>query len=48
VKRKARPVALYTVGHSTRSLDELVNLLRIWGVQTLVDIRTVPRSRKNP
>ncbi len=39
---------MYTVGHSTRSLDELVNLLRGWGVETLVDIRTIPRSRKNP
>lgn len=39
---------LYTVGHSTRSLDELVELLRAFGVSTLVDIRTVPRSRTNP
>jgi uncharacterized protein (DUF488 family) len=41
-------VVVYTVGHSTRSLDELVNLLRGWGVETLVDIRSIPRSRKNP
>jgi uncharacterized protein (DUF488 family) len=41
-------VVVFTVGHSTRSLDQLVDLLRVWGIQTLVDIRTVPRSRKNP
>jgi uncharacterized protein (DUF488 family) len=39
---------LYTVGHSTRSLDELVALLRSFDVAVLVDIRTVPRSRHNP
>jgi uncharacterized protein (DUF488 family) len=40
--------AIYTVGHSNRSLDDLVALLRPFGVTTLVDIRTVPRSRHNP
>lgn len=39
---------VYTVGHSTRSLDELTALLRAFGVTMLVDIRTVPRSRTNP
>ncbi|HSC47003.1 MAG TPA: DUF488 domain-containing protein [Gammaproteobacteria bacterium] len=39
---------LHTVGHSTRSLDELVALLRENGVAHLVDVRTVPRSRHNP
>jgi uncharacterized protein (DUF488 family) len=39
---------IYTVGHSTRSLDELVALLRAFDVTVLVDIRTIPRSRHNP
>jgi uncharacterized protein (DUF488 family) len=39
--------ALLTVGHSTRPLNELVALLREQGVQRLVDVRTVPRSRRN-
>ncbi|EPX61801.1 hypothetical protein D187_010420 [Cystobacter fuscus DSM 2262] len=39
---------IYTVGHSTRSAEELVELLQAHGIQTLVDIRTVPRSRTNP
>jgi 3-methyladenine DNA glycosylase/8-oxoguanine DNA glycosylase len=41
-------VRLYTVGHSTRTLEELVALLRTFGVTLVCDIRTVPRSRHNP
>lgn len=39
---------LYTVGHSTRSLDELVEVLRSASVTCLVDIRKIPRSRTHP
>ena len=39
---------VYTVGHSTRSLEELIALLKAHGATRLVDIRTVPRSRRNP
>jgi uncharacterized protein (DUF488 family) len=41
-------MVVYTIGHSTRTLEELVRMLRVSGVQTLVDVRTVPRSRTNP
>ncbi len=41
-------VRLRTIGHSTRSFDELVALLRAFEISVLVDVRTVPRSRKNP
>jgi uncharacterized protein (DUF488 family) len=41
-------VRIYTVGHSTRSLDELIALLRAFEVSVLADIRTIPRSRHNP
>jgi uncharacterized protein (DUF488 family) len=44
----SRGVRLYTIGHSTRTLDELVGLLRGSGVSILADIRTIPRSRHNP
>jgi uncharacterized protein (DUF488 family) len=37
-----------TVGHSTRSLDEFLALLRENGVTEVVDIRSIPRSRHNP
>jgi uncharacterized protein (DUF488 family) len=49
--RRARGWAharIYAVGHSTRSAQELVELLRAHGVGMLADIRTVPRSRTNP
>jgi len=36
------------LGHSTRPLEELITLLSSCGVKVLADIRTVPRSRKNP
>jgi uncharacterized protein (DUF488 family) len=39
---------ILTVGHSTRPVEEFVALLRAHGVRTLVDVRTVPRSRHNP
>lgn len=39
---------LYTIGHSTRTASELVEALRAAGVSVLADIRTVPRSRRNP
>ena len=39
---------VYTIGHSTRALDELIALLRAHGVAHLVDVRTVPRSRRHP
>jgi uncharacterized protein (DUF488 family) len=39
---------LYTIGHSTRTYDELVTILRAWHVTTLIDIRRFTRSRTNP
>ena len=39
---------LFSVGHSTRTFDELVALLRAHGVASVVDIRTVPKSRRHP
>jgi uncharacterized protein (DUF488 family) len=40
--------AIFTVGHSTLPLEEFVGLLEVYDVGCLVDIRTVPRSRRNP
>ncbi len=39
---------LYTIGHSTRSLDELIEALRAHGIRRLVDIRSFPMSRRLP
>jgi uncharacterized protein (DUF488 family) len=41
-------IPFFTIGHSTRSLEEFVGLLKGAEVRRLVDIRTVPRSRTNP
>lgn len=39
---------IYTIGHSTRPIDEFITLLRDHQITQLVDIRTVPGSRHNP
>ena len=39
---------IYTIGHSTRSIPEFCDLLRRGPVELVVDVRTVPRSRRNP
>ncbi|MBX6772613.1 MAG: DUF488 domain-containing protein [Chloroflexi bacterium] len=39
---------IYALGHSTRPLDELIALLDRYGITTLADVRTIPRSRRNP
>ena len=40
--------SLYTIGHSTRTLDELIEALKAHDIQTLVDIRAFPMSRRLP
>ena len=40
--------AIFTVGHSTLPIERFVALLRVYGIERLADIRTVPRSRHNP
>jgi uncharacterized protein (DUF488 family) len=39
---------VYTIGHSTRAIDDFVALLRQHAIAALVDIRTIPHSRRNP
>ncbi len=39
---------ILTIGHSTRTLEEFLELLRAHGVTRLVDVRSMPRSRRNP
>lgn len=38
----------FTIGHSTRSIEEFASLLREANIQLLVDVRSIPRSRTNP
>jgi len=39
---------IFTVGHSTRTLEELVALVKAHGVQAIADVRIFPRSRRYP
>jgi uncharacterized protein (DUF488 family) len=48
MKSSAETLPVFTIGHSTRTIPEFVELLRAGAVQLVVDIRTVPRSRRNP
>jgi len=38
----------YTIGHSTRSIEEFVELLSPRQIKLVIDVRTIPRSRTNP
>ena len=42
------PPTVLTIGHSTRAIEEFSRLLKAHGVTRVVDVRTVPRSRRNP
>ncbi|HEV2616904.1 MAG TPA: DUF488 domain-containing protein [Candidatus Acidoferrales bacterium] len=39
---------ILTIGHSNRPIEDFLALLKAHGVERLVDVRTVPRSRHNP
>jgi uncharacterized protein (DUF488 family) len=41
-------LCIFTIGHSTRPIDEFLEMLQAHGVRRLVDVRTVPRSGHNP
>jgi uncharacterized protein (DUF488 family) len=42
------PVRIFTIGHGTRPAEELVECLQRAGVESLVDVRRFPGSRRNP
>jgi len=39
---------IFTIGHSNRTLEYFFDLLRAYKIETILDIRTIPRSRHNP
>lgn len=47
-RRGRPPLTIFTIGHSTRPIDEFISLLSAHGIRQLVDVRTIPRSRHNP
>jgi len=45
---KYNNMQIFTVGHGTRSIEELIELLKTYKIERIVDVRTIPRSRYNP
>lgn len=43
-----RSTSFFTIGHSTRTIQEFVRLLQIADIRIVIDVRTIPRSRTNP
>ncbi|MBN2014663.1 MAG: DUF488 domain-containing protein [Candidatus Altiarchaeota archaeon] len=39
---------LFTIGHSTRSLEDFIGLLKEYGIDEVIDVRSIPWSRHNP
>jgi uncharacterized protein (DUF488 family) len=39
---------VFTVGHSTLPIERFLSLLAAYGIEQVADVRTVPRSRRNP
>jgi uncharacterized protein (DUF488 family) len=39
---------IFTIGHSTRTLQEIISILKAYNIALLIDVRTVPRSKHNP
>ncbi len=46
--RNDASIKLWTIGHSTRSADEFIDMLRAHEIQSLVDVRSFPGSRRYP
>jgi uncharacterized protein (DUF488 family) len=42
------PLVVFTIGHSTRPIKDFIRLLKAHGVERVIDVRTIPRSRHNP
>ena len=39
---------IFTIGHSTRDINDFILLMKEYGIEEIVDIRTIPKSRHNP
>jgi len=47
-KRKNKLLTVMTVGHSNRTWSDFLEILRAHGIKRVVDVRTIPKSRRNP
>ena len=41
-------VTIFTIGHSTHSIEEFADILKAHDIEFVVDVRTIPKSRHNP
>ena len=41
-------LTIFTVGHSNRSFEELIRILKKYNIETIVDVRSFPTSKKYP
>jgi len=48
IENRQSSITVFTIGHSTRPLQELIEALQAHGIRTLVDIRSFPMSRRLP
>lgn len=48
IRTSRERIMIYTIGHSTRPIDEFIKTLQHYGVQEVVDVRKIPRSGYNP
>ena len=39
---------VFTIGHSTRTISEFIDIIRAYAIKKVLDIRTIPKSRHNP
>jgi uncharacterized protein (DUF488 family) len=46
--KKISPLTVLTIGHSTHTLEEFVTVLKAHDVARLIDVRTIPKSRRVP
>ncbi len=43
-----KPEEIWTIGHSTRSIDEFIGVLKYYGIEAVADVRRFPGSRRLP
>jgi uncharacterized protein (DUF488 family) len=41
-------LTVFTIGHSTHPIDEFADILKSHGIEFVIDVRTIPKSRHNP
>ncbi len=47
-RKSGQGTVVFTIGHSTRTMPEFIEILKAYGIKKVVDIRTIPKSRHNP